>query len=55
MADVLIRRGELAALQDELLVSGEPPRSTKRLEDWLADEAGTLGRSFVSERRLNWY
>jgi uncharacterized protein YbjT (DUF2867 family) len=54
LGDVLIRRGELAALHDDLLVSREPPRTTKRLEDWLAGEADALGRSFVSERRRNW-
>jgi uncharacterized protein YbjT (DUF2867 family) len=54
LRDVLIRRGELAALRDDLLVSREPPRTTKRLEEWLAGEADALGRSFASERRRNW-
>jgi uncharacterized protein YbjT (DUF2867 family) len=52
--DVLIARDELAALGDDLLVSPEPPRSTKRLEEWLAEEASALGRTFVSERGRNW-
>jgi uncharacterized protein YbjT (DUF2867 family) len=55
LGDVLIRRDELAALRDRLLVSRDPTQATKRLEDWLAGEADTLGRSFVSERRRNWY
>lgn len=55
LGDVLIRRDELAALRDDLLVSPRPIRAAKRLEDWLAEEADTLGRSFVSERRRNWY
>jgi uncharacterized protein YbjT (DUF2867 family) len=54
LRDVLISREELAALRDDLLVSHEPPRTTKRLEDWLAEESGTLGCSFVSERKRNW-
>jgi uncharacterized protein YbjT (DUF2867 family) len=54
LRDVLIRRDELGALRDDLLVSRGPPRATKRLEDWLAETADTLGRWFVSERRRNW-
>jgi uncharacterized protein YbjT (DUF2867 family) len=54
LGDILIRRDELAALRDGLLVSRGPARSTTRLEDWLAAEADVLGRSFVSERRRNW-
>jgi uncharacterized protein YbjT (DUF2867 family) len=53
--DTLVGREELAALRDDLLVSSEPPRGTARLEDWLGEHAATLGRSFVSERRRNWY
>lgn len=55
LGDVMVRRGELAALRDELLVSREPPRATAKLEDWLGKRADTLGRSFVSERRRNWW
>lgn len=51
LGDVLVRREELAALRDGLLVSRQPPSSTRRLEDWLAEQAETLGRSFVSEGR----
>ena len=51
--DVLIAREELAALGDELLVSRGPVRSSKRLEEWLSEEAHTLGHSFVSERGRN--
>lgn len=55
LGDVLVRRDELAALRDGLLLSRETPSGSKRLEDWLAEEAHALGRSFVSERRRNWY
>jgi uncharacterized protein YbjT (DUF2867 family) len=54
LGDILIGRDELAALRDALLVSRQPRRTTKRLEDWLAEEANALGRSFVSELRRNW-
>jgi uncharacterized protein YbjT (DUF2867 family) len=54
LRDVLIVPEELAALGDDLLVSGEPPRGGRRLDDWLRTEADTLGRAFVSERRRNW-
>jgi uncharacterized protein YbjT (DUF2867 family) len=53
--DTLVGREELAALRDDLLLSNETPRGTARLEDWLAENAATLGRSFVSERERNWY
>jgi uncharacterized protein YbjT (DUF2867 family) len=53
--DVLVRRDELGGLRDGLLVSRQPPLGTTRLDDWLTGEADTLGRSFVSERRRNWY
>jgi uncharacterized protein YbjT (DUF2867 family) len=52
--DVLIAREELAALGDDLLVSRGPAQSTKRLEDWLGEEADALGDTFVSEWRRNW-
>jgi uncharacterized protein YbjT (DUF2867 family) len=55
LGDTLVQRDELAALRDDLLVSREPPRATARLEDWLAEQGSTLGRSFVSERKRNWY
>jgi uncharacterized protein YbjT (DUF2867 family) len=54
LRDDLVRREELAALGDDLLVSHAPPSSARRLEDWLAEEAHDLGRSFISERRRNW-
>ena len=54
LGDVLVRRDELAALGDDLLVSRAAPSGARRLEHWLAEEADALGRTFISERRRNW-
>jgi hypothetical protein len=34
---------------DELLVSEEPPRGTRRFDDWLLANAGTVGLRYASE------
>lgn len=52
--DVMLTRDELEAVTDELLASREPPRGTQRFGDWLAQNAGVLGRRHVSERQRNW-
>ncbi len=49
MRDVLLTRQELEGLMQELLVSAEPPRGTRRVDDWLLRSAGLLGRSYASE------
>jgi hypothetical protein len=36
-------------LMEELLVSQEEPRGTRRLDDWLLGSADSLGRSYASE------
>lgn len=47
--DVVLTRDELAGLMDELLVSHEPPRGRRRIDDWLLRSAETLGRNYASE------
>jgi NADH dehydrogenase len=51
--DVVLTRDEVEALMAGLLVSDEPPRGGDRFEDWLSDNASTLGRSYQSELRRN--
>jgi uncharacterized protein YbjT (DUF2867 family) len=52
--DTMLSAQELNGLMAGLLASGESPRGTRRLEDWLATNAGALGRRYVSERLRNW-
>jgi uncharacterized protein YbjT (DUF2867 family) len=47
--DVILTPQELAGLMDEHLVSSEPPRGHRRIEDWLLRAADTLGTSYASE------
>jgi NADH dehydrogenase len=47
--DVVLTREEVEGLMEELLVSGEPPRGTHRLDDWLLANASTLGTQYASE------
>jgi NADH dehydrogenase len=47
--DVLVNRQELQGLMDELLVSNEKPRGTRRLDNWLLSNSETLGREYASE------
>jgi uncharacterized protein YbjT (DUF2867 family) len=54
MGDTLITRDELAGLMAGLLRSEEAPTGTRRLGDWLAAHADTVGRSYTSEVRRNW-
>ena len=51
--DVMLTRDELEALMAGLLISHEPPRGRDRFEAWLAEAAGTLGRSYTSELARN--
>jgi NADH dehydrogenase len=51
--DVVLTRDELEGLMDELLVSSEPPRGKRRLDDWLLQQAPTLGRRYTSELDRN--
>jgi NADH dehydrogenase len=52
--DVLLNRPELEGLMEELLVSHERPRGTRRLENWLLSSADTLGRTYASELDRHW-
>jgi NADH dehydrogenase len=49
MRDILLTRQELEGLMEELLVSNEEPRGTRRVDDWLLRSADVLGRSYASE------
>ena len=47
--DVVLTREELDGLTSELLVSNEPPRGTRRFDDWLLRSADQLGLHYASE------
>jgi uncharacterized protein YbjT (DUF2867 family) len=47
--DVMLTRQELEGLMDELLVSHEAPRGTRRVDDWLLKSADSLGKKYASE------
>ena len=49
MKDVILTPQELAGLMDEHLVSTEPPRGHRRIEDWLLRAADGLGTTYASE------
>lgn len=54
MRDVMLTRQELQGLMDELLVSQEKPRGTKRLDNWLLTNAELVGRNYASELDRHW-
>jgi uncharacterized protein YbjT (DUF2867 family) len=47
--DVVLTREEVQGLMDELLVSHEPPKGRRRIDDWLLRRSETLGRNYASE------
>ena len=47
--DRILTREEVEGLMSELLVSNEPPRGTRRLDDWLLQYGDRLGRHYASE------
>jgi uncharacterized protein YbjT (DUF2867 family) len=49
LKEVILTPQELSGLMDERLVSSEPPRGQRRIEDWLLRDADTLGTSYASE------
>ncbi len=49
LKDVILTPQELAGLMDEHLVSREPPRGHRRIEDWLLRAADGLGLTYASE------
>jgi uncharacterized protein YbjT (DUF2867 family) len=49
VGDVVLTRDEIGGLMANLLVSREPANGRTRLSQWLTENAGTLGASYVSE------
>ena len=52
--DIVLTRQELEGLMEELLVSHEKPRGTRRIDNWLLTNADTLGRNYASELDRHW-
>ena len=52
--DVVLKHQELRGLMEELLVSREKPRGTRRFDNWLLKEAETLGQTYASELDRHW-
>src|SRR5437870_7400463 len=52
--DVTLNEPELQGLMQELLVSREKPRGTRRLDNWLLSNADGIGRSYASELERHW-
>jgi len=52
--DEVLNQPELEGLMQELLVSHERPRGTRRLDNWLLTNAGTIGTRYVSELDRHW-
>src|SRR5436305_348690 len=52
--DVMLNEPELEGLMQELLVSSERPRGTRRLDNFLLSSADTIGRSYASELDRHW-
>ena len=52
--DVMLTRQELQGLMEELLVSHEKPRGTRRIDNWLLSNADIIGRSYASELDRHW-
>jgi len=49
VSDIVITRDEIKGLMANLLVSSGPVTGQKRLSDWLAENAGQVGRDYASE------
>jgi nucleoside-diphosphate-sugar epimerase len=54
MRDVMLTRQELDGLMQELLVSHERPRGTRRLDNFLLTYADTLGVNYAHELNRHW-
>ncbi len=52
--DVTLNEPELQGLMQELLVSRERPRGTRRLDNWLLSSAPTIGMNYASELDRHW-
>ena len=51
LGDVILTEEELKGLQQELLLSHEPPLGTQSVRHWLQANASSLGRSYVNDVR----
>lgn len=54
MSDVTLNEPELQGLMQELLVSKDRPRGTRRLDNWLLSSTETLGVNYASELDRHW-
>jgi uncharacterized protein YbjT (DUF2867 family) len=52
--DVMLTQQELQGLMQELLVSHEPPRGTRHVDDWLLTAADSVGKKYASELSRHW-
>ncbi len=52
--DEVLNQPELEGLMQDLLVSHERPRGTRRLDNWLLTNAGTIGTKYASELDRHW-
>ena len=52
--DIVLNEPELEGLMQELLVSHERPRGTRRFDNWLLSAAPTLGMRYASELDRHW-
>ena len=52
--DVTLNEPELEGLMQELLVSRERPRGTRRLDNWLLSSADSIGVNYASELDRHW-
>ena len=50
LRDVVLTRQELVGLEQELLLSREPPRGRESVADWLRSHGEMLGRGYVNDR-----
>ena len=53
LRDMVLTRDEVDGLMAGLLTSDTTPAGVTRLEDWLGENAGGMGRRYVSELRRN--
>ena len=54
LRDVVLNEPELKGLMQELLVSAERPRGTRRFDNWLLSAGPTLGTTYASELDRHW-
>ena len=54
LKDVVLNEPELKGLMQELLVSAERPRGTRRFDNWLLSAGPTLGTTYASELDRHW-